>query len=270
MVAAKAGHGEAFRLLVMAGADINVKDHNGQTVVSFLQLQTSTGDRDWLEQILLDAVLAYILADDSTFRALHFASRKGNLSALVQLLKMGFPVNSLNEDGYSPLMLAAREGHADACKLLLFQGGADCRLANERGETALSLARKSNGCKVAEGVLLDHLARSHVLAGEELWKHTREGRGPPHVKMVRMLKSGLLTWGKSTRRNVVCKEAATEPGVSFLKNRRKDAEDGARAVFRVVTATGREVHFEAGCAAGLELWVHGINLIAKEALASEA
>lgn len=36
-------------------------------------------------------------------------------------------------------------------------------------------------------------------------------------------------------------------------------------IFRVTTETSREVHFEAGSAAVLKFWVHGINLITKEA-----
>ncbi|RWR89553.1 ankyrin-3-like protein isoform X1 [Cinnamomum micranthum f. kanehirae] len=266
-IAAKAGHAEAFRILVMAGADVRLKTRDGETVVSILQSQAAASDRDRFEQILLDAILGYIVTDHSVFRALHYAARKGDSSAIVQLLKMGFPVNSLDEDGYSPLMVAAREGNADACKLFLLQGGADCGLVNHLGETALSVARGSSKCKLAEGVILDHMARSHVLAGESLYKHTREGRGTPHVKAVRMLKLGMLTWGASTRRNVVCKEASAGPSMRFQKNIRKGRGDGKGVIFRVLTVTGREVHFEADCTASLELWVRGINLISKEAAA---
>ncbi|KAL6006549.1 hypothetical protein ACLOJK_032042 [Asimina triloba] len=264
MAAAKGGHAEAFRYLAMAGADISLKARDGETVVSLLHSQVSFR-RDKLENILLDAVLACAVTDCSTFGALHYAAQKGDLSALVQLMKMGFPTNSLDEDRYSPLMLAARGGHADACKLLLLQGGADCRLANMQGETALSIARRNTKSRVAEGVILDHLARSHVLSGEELSKHTRGGRGRPHMKTVRMLKTGLLTWGRSNRRNVMCTEAAAGPSISFQKNQKKKTGDGKAAIFRVVTTTGGEVHFEASCGAVLELWVRGINLIVKEA-----
>ena len=264
LVALKAGHTEAFRLLIMAGADIRVKSKDGQTVVSVLQHRAYSDDRNRFEEILLDAMLAHVLTGYSEFKALHFAARMGNSSALLQLLKMGFPINSLDENGYSPLMLAAKEGHADACKLLL-QRGADCGIVSCGGETALSLSRKSNKCKIAEGVILDYLAHSHVLLGEKLRKHTREGRGSPHVKVVRMLKSGLLTWGKSSRRNVVCNEAVAGPSASFLKNRRKDAGEENREVFRVLTETGREIHFEAASAASLELWVRGINLVTRDA-----
>lgn len=188
-VAAKAGRTEAFRLLINYGADINVKSRDEQTVASILLHNANASVVSHFEEILLDAVLAHRLTGYSEFRALHFAVQIGNLSAIVQLLAMGFPMNPVNENGYTPLMLAAKEGHADACKLLL-QRGADCGSANFRDETALSLAKRSNKSKAGESVIFDFLARSHVLLGEELFKHTREGRGSPHIKVACMLKSG--------------------------------------------------------------------------------
>jgi len=264
MVAVKAGHTEVFRLLIDAGADISERSRDGQAVVSLLQNHACSSVRTRFEEILLDAVLSHKVTSYSEFRALHFAAHVGNLPAIVKLLEMGFPINSVDDSGHSPLMLAAREGHADACKILL-QRGAHCGIINQRGEAAISLARKSTKCKAAEGVIFDYLAHSHVLLGEKLWKHTREGRGSPHMKVVQMLKSGLLTWGKSNRRNVVCKEAVAGPSPTFLKNRRKVNEAGDEMVFRVLTETGREIHFEASSASSLKLWVHGINLITKEA-----
>ncbi|XP_020083915.1 ankyrin repeat domain-containing protein 17-like isoform X1 [Ananas comosus] len=268
MVAAKARKTEVFRLLVMAGADISVKNSENKTLMSMLQNEDPVM-RDSFEQILLKATLADIITDRMIFRALHYAAQKGDTSSIVQLLKMGWKVDSFDENGYSPLMLAAMEGKSEACQVLILQGGADCGLTNARNETALTLARispKSN--KATEGLILDQLARVCVTEGEELIKHTREGRGTPHLKNVRMLNSGVLTWGKSERRNVVCKEATAGPSLNFSKNRRNDDKDGEAAVFRVVTVGGREVHFEARSGPSVELWVRGINLIAKESASS--
>lgn len=264
LAAAKVGHTEVFCHLIESGADISVKSRDGQTVASILQHHTYASLRIRFEEILLDAVLSQTLKGYSEFRALHFAARTGNLPAVGQLLKMGYPVNSLEESGHSPLMLAAKEGNAEACKLLLLHG-ADCGILNHRGETALHLARKNSKSKAAEEVILDHLAQSHVLLGEELLKHTREGRGSPHLKGVRMLKTGLLTWGTSSKRNVACKEAMAGPSGSFLKNRRKKMADENGTLFRVVTETGREVHFEARSSTNMALWVRGVNLVSKEA-----
>ncbi|KAG0473117.1 hypothetical protein HPP92_014974 [Vanilla planifolia] len=271
MVAARGGHLEAFRLLVMAGADVAAKSTDGITIMSILEHDSLAAIKDNFEKALLDGVLANVIPNQVPFRALHYAARKGDTASSVQLLKMGYQVNALDEDGYSPLMLAAVEGHYNVCKLLLMHDNAEIGLTNDRKETALSLATSSSRSnKKTEGLLLDHTARYHVLGGEEICKHTREGRGNPHMKSVRMLKSGVLTWGKTSRRNVICKEAAAGPSLGFLKNRRKDDLDIKEEVFRVVTVTGREVHFEARCVSGMELWVRGINFITKEAASSES
>ncbi|KAK8945553.1 hypothetical protein KSP40_PGU010622 [Platanthera guangdongensis] len=265
MAAATGGHLEAFRLLVMAGADVSVRSSDGKTVISILQYESL---KDKFEKVLLDGVLCGMIPKNSHFRALHYASKKGNCSSTIQLLKMGFEVDSLDENGYSPLMLAAMEGHSDVCAILL--RSADSGLMNDRKETALSLARcGSRSNKVVEDLILDNLALSHVLSGEELCKHTREGRGNPHTKSVRLLSSRVLSWGKTNRRNVACKEAVAGASLWFLKNWRKDFGCKKDKIFRVVTVKGREVHFEASCQFGMELWVRGINLAIKESASWE-
>lgn len=63
----------------------------------------------------------------------------------------------------------------------------------------------------------------------------------------------------------MCKEAMAGPSASFLKNRKEiNGCGGNTKTFRVLTETGREIHFEAGSTFSLELWIRGINLIIKE------
>ncbi|XP_062223334.1 uncharacterized protein LOC133922150 [Phragmites australis] len=264
MVAAESGHVDIFRLLVMEGADITIRSAEGKHVMSIIR-QKSSATRDCFEQILLQASLANALKGHALFRPLHYAARMGDTSSLLQLLKMGHDPNSLDEDGYTPLMHAAASGRLDSCKILVSHGGADCSLVNERNETALSLARSSSRSnKATDEWLLDHLSRAHVLAGEELMKHTREGKGSPHRKTVRMMRSGVLTWGAARKRNVACKVARAGPSMSFTKNRRIIDASARQLIFLVETVTGREVHFEASCASSVEFWIRGINLIVKE------
>ncbi|TKW39027.1 hypothetical protein SEVIR_1G152100v4 [Setaria viridis] len=266
MVAVESGHVDIFRILVMVGADITIRNREGKSLMSIIQ-QKSSEIRDCFEQILLQASLTNTLTGQTLFRPLHYAARIGDKSSLLQLLTMGHDPNSLDEDGFTPLMHAAASGRLDSCKILVSHGGADYSLVNERNETALSLARRSSiSSKATEEWLLGHLSRAHVLAGEELMKHTREGKGSPHQKTVRMTKSGVLTWGTSRRRNVTCKEARFGPSTSFTKNRRSIDGSAQHLIFQVVTVTGREVHFEASCASSVEFWVKGINLIVKESI----
>jgi len=267
MVAAESGHADIFRILVMAGADITIRNGEGKSLMSIIR-QKSSETRDCFEQILLQASLTTTLTGQTSFRPLHYAARIGDKSSLLQLLKMGYDPNSLDEDDCTPLMHAAASGRLDSCKILVSQGGADYSLVNERNETALSLVRKSSrSSKATEEWLLDQLSHAHVLVGEELMKHTREGKGSPHQKTVRMTNSGVLTWGTARKRNVTCKEARFGPTTSFTKNRSTD-RSAQQLIFLVETVTGREVHFEASCASSVEFWVRGINLIVKESTRS--
>ena len=88
------------------------------------------------------------------------------------------------------------------------------------------------------------LARKLVLAGDQLYKHTKKGKGAPHMKMVRMLKYGVLTWGKPWRRSVYIKEAVLGPSPTFYRNRGK-RDANIPGAFRIVTMKKREFHFEA-------------------------
>ena len=260
MLAAKCGNMEVFKVLLFAGASISIRNSKGQNAY---MLVDKSGHKDGCERIIVDAILGDALRD-AEFKALHFAAKRGNSEALAYLLKQGSPINAWDDDGFTPLMLSVKEGHTEACKLLL-SFGADCYLVNSRGEMALSLARSSGGNIVVEGILLDHMAKKLVLAGGDISKHTREGRGKPHSKLVKMLKSGVLNWGKSKRRNVVCVEASLGASSKLQKNRKSQGDTDNPGIFRVVTHE-REIHFDATTAFAAELWVRGINVITKEVM----
>ncbi|CAA6660095.1 unnamed protein product [Spirodela intermedia] len=177
----------------------------------------------------------------------------GDYTAARLLTSRGYNVNLPDGDGYTPLMLAAREGHGLLCQLLI-SAGALCDVKTSRGETALSLARRHEG-NGAEEVILDELSRVLVLGGAPVKKHTKCGRGLPTGRW----------WGKGSRRSVVCREATVGASPSFLRNRRGKADAAEPGIFRVVTTGGREIHFV--CGAGGEeaarLWVRGIGLLSR-------
>eukprot|EP00250_Pteridium_aquilinum_P017277 c23544_g1_i3 orf=333-2561(+) len=263
MIAAQAGHIEVFKVLIFAGAHIGLKNTKGDTA---MKLAGEHGNKEQCEKVVCDAILTGVLKG-ADFNEIHFAAKKGNCELLAHLLKHGHSISSLDGEGYTPLMVCVREGHAEACKFLLSQG-ADCYFANPVGETALSLARK-NASKVVEEVIIDHLARRVVLAGGPLSKHTKQGKGAPHMKSVKLLKSGVLSWGASKKRNIVCMEACVGASQEFQENRKnRNAGKAEVYTFRVVSTSGREVHFDATASFSAELWARGINLVAKEALVS--
>ncbi|KAL9247057.1 hypothetical protein vseg_020528 [Gypsophila vaccaria] len=264
LLTALIGHVECFRLLVYAKADVKLCTKSGETVFT---LSERSHNRDLFEKVLLEYALEMDRSNAEGFYALHCAARKGDLIAVRLLSSKGYDVNSTDGESYTPLMLAAREGHAHVCRFLISQG-AWCDYKNSRGETAISLARNNIGKgNEAEYVILDELARRLVLGGAYVQKHTRGGKGSPHSKMIRMEGvSGVLQWGKSSKRNVICRKAEVGPSASFRKNRRGKSDVDDAGVFHVMTTKNKEVHFvcEGGCDAA-KLWVRGIKLLSKVA-----
>ncbi|XWS30477.1 hypothetical protein CRYUN_Cryun24cG0120900 [Craigia yunnanensis] len=265
MVAALKGHVEAFRLLVYAGADVKLLNKSGETAITLSELNQN---RDLFEKVMLEFALEKGNHNAGGFYALHCAARHGDLDAVTLLTSRGYDVNVPDGDGYTPLMLAAREGHGSMCELLISHG-ANCDFKNAKGETALSLARKTAGLKNdAERVILDELARNLVLGGAYVMKHTKGGKGNPHGKDVKMVgTTGVLQWGKSSQRNVICREAELGPSPDFERNRRRKGDANEPGVFRVVTTKNKEVHFV--CEGGFEmaeLWVRGLKLVTREAI----
>ena len=265
MITALKGHVEAFRFLVYAGADVKLTNKAGENAIT---LSKSNQNCDLFEKVMLEFALEKGNRNAGGFYALHCASRRGDPDAVKLLTSRGYDVNVPDGDGYTPLMLAAREGHVTICQLLIADG-AKIDFKNDRGETALALARKNGGMKnEAELVLLDELARNLVLGGSHVQKHTKGGKGRPHHKEIKMVVSaGVLRWGKSSRRNVICREADLGASQTFRRNRQKKGDADEPGLFRVVTKGNKEVHFV--CEGGLEtaeLWVRGIKLVTREAV----
>jgi len=76
--------------------------------------------------------------------SLHVATIYGNESSCRALLKHGSKVDPQNKYAETPLMYAARDGRVEIVKLLLHLG-ADSKIKNGNGKTALQLAR--DNCK---------------------------------------------------------------------------------------------------------------------------
>ena len=256
------GHVESFRLLVYAGADVKLCNKSGETAITLSELNQNC---NLFEKVMLEFTLEKGNQNTGGFYALHCAARRGDLDAVTLLTSKGFDVNVPDGEDYTPLMLAAREGHTSLCKLLISYG-AHCNAKNARGETALLLARKFAGGKNGtEGVILDELACKLVLGGAYVQKHTKCGKGHPHLKQLRMLRSsGVLCWGQSSRRNVLCREAVLGPSSTLRRNRHNTGDAEEPGMFRVLTTKNREVHFV--CEGGSEaakLWVRGIKLVTR-------
>ncbi|CAI8596646.1 unnamed protein product [Vicia faba] len=179
MISASEGSVEAFKLLLHAGADVtNLKNKDGLTALDIIDLKQNgeDGHKVMFEYALKKGCLNIsTLAEANT---LHRAACYGDMNMVEKLLKEGnYDVNGFDENGYTPLMLAARESNGEMCGLLISHG-AKCDIKNERHETALLLAREKNlKGNDAENVIMDELARRVVLCGARVKKHTKCGKG---------------------------------------------------------------------------------------------
>ncbi|KAM2765453.1 hypothetical protein COP1_021503 [Malus domestica] len=77
-------------------------------------------------------------------------------------------------------MLAAREGHATLCELLISLGG-ECDIANAGHETTLLFTRKSGIKNDAENLILEELAR-RCESGKEARKNAVEDLHKPTIQ----------------------------------------------------------------------------------------
>ncbi|KAL0450777.1 UNVERIFIED_CONTAM: hypothetical protein Slati_1634100 [Sesamum latifolium] len=265
MVAAMEGHVDAFRLLVYAGADVKLCNKSGENAITLSKLSKN---RDLFEKVMLEFALEKGNRISGGFYALHCAARRGDLDAVKLLASKGYDINACDGDGYTPLMLAAKEGNGKMCELLI-SFGAHVDVKNAKGESALSLARKHGKLhNEAENMILNALARKLVLGGSRMKKHTKGGKGAPHMKLVNMVVSaGILRWGNSSCRNVICREVEVGPSLKFQRNRQRKGDANEPGIFRVMTTKNKEVHFV--CDGGMEmaeLWVRGIRLVTGEAI----
>ncbi|KAF5954485.1 hypothetical protein HYC85_007341 [Camellia sinensis] len=220
MISVRYKHDDCLKLLASAGADFGLVDSVGQCALSI------AGFTQWthvFEQAVLELIrggkFAYS-SNASNFSSLLFVTRANDIEALKKLIeKSEIDLDEQDGNGFSAAMIAAASGHVEAFRLLVYAGanlnlhnkhakgghgnvcellilnGAKCDIENARLETALALARKNGVGNEAERVILDELARKLVLDGAFVKKHTKEGKGCPHRKVLKMLNSSTgRTW----------------------------------------------------------------------------
>ena len=102
ILAAIRGHSTSIEVLIQHGADVNIKNSNGNT-------------------------------------ALIQAADNGRLTSVDILLQHCADANIQNDSGYTALVYAANANHSD-CVNMLLQNNADVNLKNSSGQTAYDLA----------------------------------------------------------------------------------------------------------------------------------
>jgi len=134
--------------LIQAGADVDTRTPRGTTPLMSASLHGSV----WAVRTLLDAGADIGAKDFIGWTPLHFAARSdkktGGMECLNLFLEKGVAVDTRDNGGTTPLMVAAAAGNADGVKRLL-EAGAKPSLIDRTGRDALSYARLRNAKECA-------------------------------------------------------------------------------------------------------------------------
>lgn len=149
-LAAMRGNVETVRNVLAKGENVDAKTNEGFTA---LHLAVQAGQPDVVEVLLGHGASVYTKAGKTKETPLHLCARtKGGHWCAELLVKSGCPVNDVDENGETPLMIAGRYGYLETVSLLLADG-ADHKILNKDGENVLHIVTKACHYAIAQILL---------------------------------------------------------------------------------------------------------------------
>lgn len=133
--------------LAHPGTDLEAQASNGNTA---LMMAAYKRNRPAVEALLAKGAKV----NQPGWTALHYAAASGDDAIVRLLLERGAQVDAvspLKSGAYTPMMMAAREGH-DGTALLLIAHGADRKRMNSEGLTAVEIAERAGKPRVAASI----------------------------------------------------------------------------------------------------------------------
>ncbi len=167
------GRTEIIQFLILSGADLNVKDEAGNTPLitavtksdyktaslllkggASVNVQTTDGkgllrisyekNRSDIFDILLAAGASPAETFDNGNAPVHMSAMGNRLGFINSLIKNKAELNILNGESKTAIMLASEKGYGNAVKALI-AGGADVKIKDKAGESALFKSIKTGG-----------------------------------------------------------------------------------------------------------------------------
>lgn len=163
---------QMFTLLIDNGADVNVKDEQGNTPLHYAAQEGQTE----ISRILISKGADVNAKGFEDATPLHAAAIGGNKDVVVSLLDAGADVDAENYMERTPLHLAAKSGHIDVVKVLLSRGAAVNAKDRSPGLTPLHYAAQQGHKEIAELLLsngADVNARDMLAHTPMFWASSR-------------------------------------------------------------------------------------------------
>lgn len=111
------GQEEVTRYLLLKGAEVNIPSNNGFNVYP-LHSAVASG-HNMVAKMLLEAGAEVNVAQEKGITPLHSAAHNGNIELLIVLLEAGADVKAKTEEGKIPADMAAEQGYTDIAKILI-------------------------------------------------------------------------------------------------------------------------------------------------------
>jgi ankyrin repeat protein len=183
-VAAEYGNVEALRRLLDAGGSVNRRSRHRYTPLAQMAWNAGPDDVE-VAGILLDNGADITAASRHGWTPLHHAAGAENVKLLRYLIERGAPLELRTTDaGYTPLMLAAMDGLADAV-VTLVRLGANMEARSEGGSTPLYQAAVNGHYDIVDGLL--KLGARADIETHNGWTPTQAAASTGNTEVLRIL-----------------------------------------------------------------------------------
>lgn len=163
MIGAWEGNIELMRLFISRGADINLRNANGESALALAAWRGQKVAAQWLIERG-----ARINAPDKHWSPLHYAVSGGHESMADYLLEQGADIEARTTNGSSVLMMAVYEGHQPLVRKLI-EKGARRDVSNDWGDGALEWAMRNNNLGLARMIASPEEFNIAVSKPRESW-----------------------------------------------------------------------------------------------------
>ncbi|KAK0043240.1 ankyrin repeat and death domain-containing protein 1A, partial [Biomphalaria pfeifferi] len=147
-LAAKNGHIDVLKALLMQGVEVDDRDVEGKTA---LHLAAEAGHKEAVD-LLLDYTANPNSETIKEFTPLHLAAMEGHTEMCKSLVKYGCNTNAQNYQGNTALFLAANGNHKEVARVLV-DAKCEIDLPNSRMQTPLHVAVECGHLEVVQVLL---------------------------------------------------------------------------------------------------------------------